>query len=221
MSTHTPGLAAGRTSEFKLLATLIESALFHYADDLNSFQLSFHSSDKRANGLEETTSVSSPSCSSSPSLLGLSLLLPLPGRASRWDENSSASFSCCRNRLLSECLSWRRAISFVSGWFCHSAVKKIKALCDFSLPSLRRKRYLPHVQSITCFSAATVSLKFSPAPYILAACVSAIAGVTEYNWASSGLIKITIYSQRDRSAVVTRSVIESTNVNCLDVETSP
>jgi len=105
MSTHTPGLAAGRTSEFKLLATLIESALFHYADDLNSFQLSFHSSDKRANGLEETTSVSSPSCSSSPSLLGLSLLLPLPGRASRWDENSSASFSCCRNRLLSECLS--------------------------------------------------------------------------------------------------------------------
>lgn len=114
-TSNAPGLGAGRTSEFRLRATLIESALFHYADDLNSFQLSFYSSDKSANGLEETTSVSSPSCSSSPSLLGLSSLLLIPGGASRWDENSSASFSCCRNRLLSECLSCRTVISFVSG----------------------------------------------------------------------------------------------------------
>ena len=157
-TSNAPGLGAGRTSEFRVRATLIESALFHYADDLNSFQLSFYSSDKSANGLEETTSVSSPSRSSSPSLLGLSSLLLIPGGASRWDENSSASFSCCRNRLLSECLSCRTVISFVSGWFCHSAVKKIKTLVTFPNLACVAVCYLPHA-SIACFSA--VKLKVS------------------------------------------------------------
>ena len=78
----------------------------------------------------QTTSLSSPSCSSSPSLLGLSSLWPLPGGASRWVDNSSASFSWCRNLLLSECLSCRIAISFVSGCCCHSAVKKWKRMMN-------------------------------------------------------------------------------------------
>ena len=89
-----------------------------------------HSSDKRANGLVQTTSLSSPSCSSSPSLLGLSSLWPFPGGASRWVDNSSASFSWCRNLLLSECLSCRIAISFVSECCCHSAVKKRKRMMN-------------------------------------------------------------------------------------------
>ena len=89
-----------------------------------------HSSDKRANGLVQTTSLSSPSCSSSPSLLGLSSLWPLPGGASRWVDNSSASFSWCRNLLLSECLSCIMAISFVSGCCSHSAVKKWKRMMN-------------------------------------------------------------------------------------------
>ena len=82
-----------------------------------------YSSDKRANGFLEAISLSSPSCSSSPSLLGLSSLLLLPGGASKCATMSaSPSCSCCRNRLLSECLSCRSAISCVSGCCCHIAV---------------------------------------------------------------------------------------------------
>lgn len=93
----------------------------------------YYSSDNRANGLLQTTSVSSPSRSSSPSLLGLSSLLLLSGGTSKCVTNSSPSFSCTRNRLLSECISCRRAISFVSGCRSQSAVdqksrRKIKSV---------------------------------------------------------------------------------------------
>lgn len=91
-----------------------------------------YSSDKRANGLLETTSLSSPSRSSSPSLLGLSSFLLLPGGASRCDaQSASPSCSCWRKRLLSECLSCRTAISCVLGCCFHVSIdqkRKVKSL---------------------------------------------------------------------------------------------
>lgn len=82
-----------------------------------------YSSDKRANGLLETISLSSPSRSSSPSLLGLSSFLLLPGGARKCDaQSASPSCSCWRNRLLSECLSCRTAISCVSRCCFHVSI---------------------------------------------------------------------------------------------------
>lgn len=112
-----------------------------------------HSSDKRANGLLETISLSSPSCSSSPSLLGRSSLWALDGGASRWVDNSSASFSWCRNLLLSECLSCRIAISFVSECCCHSAVKKRKRMMNMlKMKRIKLKHHWLMTVDINCLT---------------------------------------------------------------------